>query len=146
MEQETPSHKDLAVRLFQSEKADASSLADVRDAARRTFGKLNTHLSSRLGSDGYQALLKRALMLSVADCAWLASIRVAEDGALEETGQAFVDRSVNELTDGYVAVMANLIGLLDTFIGRKLSLRVLHSVWPDWAWNDVKGTQGDSNG
>jgi hypothetical protein len=140
MEQETPSHKDLAFRLFQSETAGASSPSEVQEAARRTFGKLNKHLSSRLGSGGYQALLRRALMLSVADCAWLTSVRVGEDGGLEGTDQAFVDRSISELTDGYVAIMANLIGLLDTFIGRKLCLRVLHSVWPDWAWDDAKST------
>lgn len=49
-------------------------------------------------------------------------------------------------SDGCLAILARFLELLDTFIGRNLTLRVLYSAWPDAIQIDRAGRLGESNG
>lgn len=49
-------------------------------------------------------------------------------------------------SEGCVAILARLIELLDTLIGRNLTVRILHNAWPDAVQTGVPGRMGDSNG
>ncbi|MGO8672495.1 MAG: hypothetical protein ACLQVD_14160 [Capsulimonadaceae bacterium] len=139
MEQDTQSIIDLAALVLSAERGADTELA----AAERTFAKLSVHLSARLGSTGYRALLKRALTLATVDVPWLTLARVCPDGTLE--GLDTVGRSGGEVSQGSTAVLARLIELLDTFIGRTLTLRVLHSAWPDAIPIDTASAPGKTN-
>ena len=143
MEQETPTTKDLAGLVFSSELTDSSDLNDLRSAAERIFDKLNIHLSVRFGSGGYHALLRRALTLAAADVPMLASVHISEDGRVE----GFQDMpEPQSICDGSVAMLARLIELLDTFIGRNLTVRVLQNVWPNVERVDAAVRPGESIG
>ncbi len=146
MDQDTQTQNALALRLFSGERAGGSSADELQSAVQRTFEKLNVHLARRLGSGGYHALLKRAVMLAARDFPWLSSVQVTEDGVLEGFGLVSHVQTISEMAEGCVAILASLIGLLDTFIGRKLCLRVLHTVWPDAVPMTTDGSQGENNG
>jgi hypothetical protein len=140
MGQELPT-TDLAELILSSELGVDPELYEVKIAVRRTFDKLNAHLSSRLGTAGYSALLKRALSLAVRDFPWLATIDISENGDIDGLN----DIPPHEpIWGGCVALLARLIELLDTFIGRTLTARVLRSAWPDAVPSDTSGGEGAS--
>ncbi|BDI32123.1 hypothetical protein CCAX7_41740 [Capsulimonas corticalis] len=146
MEQETPSPKDLALLFVLNEQAAGSLSAGLHDAIQRTFEKLNAHLSKRLGSGGYHALLKRAFVLAAAEHPKLSMAQVGDHGKLEGLDAAFSDHESAELTEACVAILACLIDLLDMFIGRKLRMRMLNDVWPSAALTGKDGPEGESHG
>src|SRR6187402_299774 len=128
MEQETPTTRDLAILVLSYEKTRNPEINGLNDAIQLTFDKLNGHLSIRLGSGGYYTLLQRAVKLATLDLPSLASIHVSHDGVLE----GFQDMADSlDASDGCLAILSRLIELLDTFIGRNLTLRILHNAWPD---------------
>jgi hypothetical protein len=138
MDQDTPSTRDLA-RLVLSDEPPS----DSAQAVHAEFEKLRSHLSTRLGSGGYRALLGRARALAVSDLPWLAPVRIADDGALD----GFQDiTGSQDLMDGSVTLLSRLIELLDTFIGRRLTLRVLRSAWPHALPGDDAARPGEVNG
>lgn len=146
MEQDTQTQNDLAHLLFSGEWAGGSRVDELQNAIQGTFEKLNAHLARRLGAGGYHALLKRAVTLAAADFSWLSSVHVTANGTLEGFGPLSEVQTVSEMAEGCAAILARLIGLLETFIGRALCLRVLHAVWPDAVLRDADGSQGESNG
>jgi len=147
---------DFAKLILSTELGVDPESAELKSAVVKTFKKMSVHLSARLGTEGYSTLLKRALSLAVRDFPWLAAIRVSDNGEIA----GFEDLSTPEpMQDGFVALLARLIELLDTFIGRMLTARMLRSAWPDavptntpggdgWSirLTDIAGEQGESNG
>jgi hypothetical protein len=146
MEQHTPTTNELALLLFTDERSGDADAEELPNAVQRTFEKLGLHLSQRLGSGGYHALLKRAVTLAAADFPWLAAVQVTEGGDLTGFGPASEAWGAAEAAEGGMAVLARLIGLLDAFIGRTLCLRVLHTVWPDSVGIGPEDSQEDGNG
>jgi len=143
MEQETPTTKHFAGLVLENELADSSDPNDLQSAVERIFDKLNAHLSIRFGSGGYHALLRRALTLAADDVSVLASVHISEDGSVEGF-QGMTDSQ--SISDGSVAMLARLIELLDTFIGRNLTVRVLQNVWPNVEQVNAAGRPGESIG
>jgi hypothetical protein len=136
MRHELPTTKDLAVLVLSHE----SELNGLQGVFARTFDKLRVHLSLRFGSQGYYALVKRAMMLASTDFPGVMSFRVSEDGSL--AGLQNVDTS--EATfDVCATVLAKLIELLDSFIGRSLTVRLLDSAWPNTMQFDAVDRQGE---
>ena len=86
---------------------------------------LRIALTKVAGSEGFAALLRRALALAGAQVPTLQSVKIKPDGHLE--GLDEVD------ADAAVALTAHLLGLLVTFIGEPLTLRLLREAWPDAA-------------
>jgi len=71
----------------------------------------------------------RALTLAKREASILDGVQVKEDGSLEGlTGEAMEQGEV---------LVAHLIGLLETFIGEALTLRLLHDAWPDLPVFDI---------
>lgn len=135
MGQETLSATTLAELVLAAEQGIDPKTGQLQDAVSRTFEKLNVSLSVRLGSAGYRTLQERAVLTAAFDHPMLISARVREDGSIEGIASATFDESV--------AILARLIELLDTFIGRSLTARILHRVWPDVV---PASWQGESNG
>jgi len=143
LEPDTPTSQDLAVLVLAHERGDRSDRFELPNAAHRTFEKLNVHLSVRLGSGGYQALLRRAGALAAADYADAVGLHVNNKGDIE--GSEAIEHLAS-ITDTAVVVLARLIDLLDTFIGRELTLRVLHAAWPKSVGVDSSSGSGEING
>lgn len=118
-----------AERLLAAEAANQhASDAHLHQAA-QVSEKLRICLTRLVGADGFTALLQRSLALARADVPSLQTMKVTADGRLEET-QDFAGNGNNEV-EAATAITAHLLGLLVTFIGQSLTLRLLRDAWPE---------------
>lgn len=146
MDGATKSTRDLAILLLDYERGEGDGLTELTHAVESAFMKLCLHLSRRMGSAGYRALLTRSLALAAADAPWVAAIRAASDGTMEGFAEAAKPQSVSDAFEGAVVMTACFIGLLDTFVGRDLSMRLLGAVWPAAIQFDQDSAKDSSNG
>ena len=122
--------RDLARRLLAVEAASKSAPnAHVHEAV-RVCEKLRISLTRFAGSDGFTSLLRRALTLARADEPLVETVKVKPDGSLEGLEALAVDPA-NRGPEAAVAIIAHLLGLLVTFIGEPLTLRLVREAWPD---------------
>lgn len=121
----TPPLRDLATRLLALE---SESGKDINAAsAFRVCGKLGVRLTLLAGAAGFRSLLARALVLAQAQVPWLLAVQVLPDGRLEGLGN---DTGKEDLIEGEVALVAQLLGLLHTFIGEPLTMQLVKEAWP----------------
>ena len=92
---------------------------------------LRRPLSTLVGVDGYRALISRALALAKAEVPSLGSVQVREDGYLEALGAVDPKPDMDETQNREVVLVAQLLGLLATFIGVALTMQLVRDVWPD---------------
>jgi hypothetical protein len=108
--------------------------------------KLRANLATLMGNGGYHALLSRALALSQAEVSWLRTVHVNPDGTLAGVEEHRVQLDSDELSEGRVVLLAQLLGLLVAFIGENLTLRLLHEVCPNAKLDGLEfGTEGKKN-
>lgn len=110
-----------------------SSGANI-SAALRVCEKLRRPLSALAGATGFRALLSRALALAKARDPGLSAVQVKPDGSLE---------GLSEVHDG-VLLIGQLLGLLGTFVGESLTLRLIQDAWPDLALNNSNSVETKS--
>jgi len=122
--------RDLARRLVAQEAASPSATGAHVHAAVRVCDKLRISLTRFAGSDGFTSLLRRALALARAEVPLLQTVNLKPDCSLEGLGVLAVD-ATNGGPEAAVAIIAHLLGLLETFIGRALTLRLVREAWPD---------------
>jgi hypothetical protein len=123
----TASVRDLARRMLAVEAANKSAVdAHVHEAV-RVCEKLRVSLTRLTGADGFASLLRRALALAKVEVPSLQSIEVKSDCSVFE--QLAAD-SRDGATDAGVAIIARLLGLLITFIGASLTVRLVGDNWP----------------
>lgn len=122
----TPAHQELARWLLAQEMDDRPNARTPLEAAERVARKLSAGMTLLVSSDGYRALLGRALYLARAEYAVLDGIRVGTSDiyleGLRETGGAY---------DALVAFLAHVIALLARFIGDDLTANLIRQRWPD---------------
>ena len=105
--------------------------------------KLRGPLIILAGSQVFRALLSRALALAIDEIRWLRAVHVQTDGSLEcpadmrQLGQ-------KEIAHAEAILITQLLGLLLTFIGEALTLRLLQDVWPGAPVHDFKFRKVDS--
>ena len=124
------SMRSLARQLLALEAASRSTAGSHVHDGMRVCEKLQISLSRFAGSAGFQSLLRRALALARAENPSLQAVKVKPDGSLEGCG-AFAVESGNGEPEGVVAIIAHLLGLLETFVGQPLTLRLVREAWPD---------------
>lgn len=130
MEMSSALSRDLARRLLAVEAASKiAPNAHVHEAV-RVCEKLRISLTRFAGSDGFTSLLRRALTLARADDPLVETVKVKPDGSLEGLEALAVD-ATNGGPEAAVAITAHLLGLLVTFIGEPLTLRLVRDAWPD---------------
>jgi hypothetical protein len=106
--------------------------------------KLSHPLIALSGINGFRTLLSRALALAGNEVGWLRAVRIKGDGSLERPPEmAKLDQQ--EITNGEIALAAELLGLLATFIGEPLTLSLVREVWPQAPIDDPDSTKKDSN-
>jgi len=119
------------------ESADAKPAGVNNSPAFRVCEKLRQPLSRLAGVAGFRSLLSRALALANDEVRWMKAIHVRADGSLEGLDEAQAQLSETEIADGEIVLIAQLIGLLATFIGEELTLRLVQESWPDAAFDDM---------
>jgi hypothetical protein len=126
----TPKLKGFARRLLAYEAASGEP-ADAKDsAAFRVCEQLRGPLGKLMGVGGFRALLSRALALAGAEVPWLRALHIKADGSLDGLEELEAKLDSRAVAEGEVVLAAQLLGLLLTFIGPALTLRMLHDIWP----------------
>ncbi len=128
MDMPSASMRDLAQRMLAVEAASQSATDAHANEAVRVCEKLQVSLTRFAGADGFTSLLRRALALARAEVPALQRIEVKPDCSILE---ALAADSSNGATDAAVAIIAHLLGLLVTFIGAPLTVRLVGEAWPD---------------
>ena len=127
----SPPIQELARRILAVEAARAKATETQIDEAVQVSEKLQVPLSRLTGPAGFLSLLSRALVLAKADVPSLKVVQVRPDGSLAGFDQIKHDKDTEELEMGGVVLVAHLLGLLATFIGESLTLRLARDAWPD---------------
>ena len=130
MDTPAPSIRDLARRLLAVEAASQSAADPHVHEAVRVCEKLRVSLTRFAGADGFTSLLRRSLALARAEVPALHGITEKTDGSMEGLEELAADAR-NVGSDAAIAITAHLLGLLVTFIGEPLTLRLVREAWPD---------------
>jgi hypothetical protein len=134
-----PSLHDLARRLLAVAAAHAHSSDAHVDEAVRVCEKLRAPLVKFAGLAGFSSLLSRALALAKAEIPALKTVRVRADGVLEGFDEVERTQSSEAPSKEAVVLVAQLLGLLVTFIGNPLTLRLVRDAWPDVSMDGLNG-------
>jgi hypothetical protein len=121
-----PRIRELAQWLWAYEVATDNPSEANSSAGLRVFEKLRRLLSTLVGSSGFRSLLDRALTLAKAKDPHLSVAEIKPDGSLEGLSDLGKQGHAAE-----VMLIAQLLGLLVTFIGHSLMLSLLVDAWPD---------------
>ncbi len=124
---DTPSEsiRELAQRLLLLEAATTSAIGGHE--AERVCEKLRISLTRFAGADGFLALMRRSLALARVEAPSLKNLTLNPDGCFVGF-EAALNGGGNEAG---IALTAHLLGLLVTFVGEPLALRLLTDAWPD---------------
>lgn len=101
----------------------------------RVCEKLRISLTRFAGADGFTSLLRRALALARSEVPVLHGMQVKADGSLEGLEELVADHSSRGV-EAAAAITTHLLGLLVTFIGEPLTLRLVREAWPDAALDE----------
>jgi hypothetical protein len=126
-----PKSRRLAHRLLTYESVGGGNFEPTQSAAFRVCERLRQPLIALAGVAGFRSLLSRALTLARAEAPSLSAVQVAADGSVKGLSE-LASQNDNELArDGGAILIAQLIGLLLTFIGEGLTMRLVQDVWPE---------------
>ncbi len=138
----TPAMQSLARRLIALEGALVPPNGQVGQAL-RVCAKLRLPLAKLAGVVGFRSLLTRALTLATAEVPWLGAVQVGVDGSLEGFDAARSEQGATPSAEAGVVVVAQLLGLLATFIGEPLTLVLVRGVWSDAVVDETeRSTEG----
>ena len=126
-----PESRHLAQRLLTYEAVTGENSEPAESAAFRVCAKLRRPLITLAGIAGFRSLLSRALTLARAEAPSLSAVQVAPDGSLKGLDEFASQTDKKQAMDGGAILIAQLIGLLLTFIGEGLTLRMVQDVWPE---------------
>lgn len=132
--QATEKERDLASRLLANEVAASASSAELAEALSRVLDRLGPVLGRVIGLVGYEALLRRALHLAQADWPFLRNVRVGastDEARLAGLVETAREQDPGTVRAGLVAILANLIWLLVTFVGEPIGLRLIYRALPE---------------
>src|SRR5450432_2957923 len=130
-----PQTRDLAQRLLAYENAARKTSEPTQFAAFGVCERLRQPLISLTGVAGFRSLLSRALTLARAEAPSLSAVEVAADGSLKGQDELASQTDKEQARDGGAILIAQLIGLLLTFLGEGLTLRLVQDVWPEAAFD-----------
>jgi hypothetical protein len=118
---------DVARRLWTRAIGEAGGPAEIAAASDRMGAQLRAGLGRWIGTDGYRALLDRAVVLArvkhpaLADISGLGGDESATEAAVRTHG-------ADKTAAGLVAIVAALIELLGRIIGEEMSVRLVEQI------------------
>ncbi len=135
----SPATRDLARRLLLHDAGGHPEPGALAEAAGRAGARLRVRLVDVVGSTAYTTLLARAVRLAQGEVRTLERGTVAGHGGVE--GDLLGVRECALASDddpavgetGQTAILVHVIGLLVTFIGEELALRLVREAWPELA-------------
>ncbi len=130
MDTPSPSLRSLARRLLAQEAARRESTEPGVNAAVAVCEKLRLALTRFAGADASTMLLRRALALARVEVPALSGLAIQRDSSLEGLDALAAGEPSGGL-EATAALTAHLLGLLVTFIGEPLTLRMVREAWPD---------------
>ena len=123
--------RDLARQLLEASLSVSSSPQPADQPPRHPVvlicETLRASLLGVVGADGFNALLRRALGLARQDVPALSHLKIGPEGRLEGLEELAASAPAAEAA---IALGANLLHLLITFIGEPLTIRLLRDAWP----------------
>lgn len=137
MSRATPQMRKFARRLITFEADENGSPGTTIPPTFHACEKLRLHLATFMGNTGCRSLLARALALATAEVPWLRTVRVKADDSLGGWRELQPQLDPDELFDGGVVLLAQLLGLLVAFIGEVLTVRLVREVWPKVPLDDL---------
>lgn len=129
---ETPSAstRGLARQLLAIEALRRPATDQPLHEAVRVCDKLRLSLTRLAGADGFASLLGRSLALARLEVPSLNRITIKPDCSMEGL-EALAADETDGGAEAAAALAAHLLGLLVTFIGEPLTLRLVRESWPD---------------
>lgn len=127
MNRTTPLLRRIArnIILFEAgKKGEALSDFPVTDRMRPQLARL-------MGDGWVRVLLTRALALATIETTWLSQASVSGNGDLDGLQDIGREMDPNVFLEGRVVLLAQLLGLLVTFIGPALTWGLVDEIWPD---------------
>ena len=143
MELSPTSTRDLALLLLAIETASKSATDAHGHPAGRICEKLRISVTRFAGADGFASLLRRALSLARADIPSIQTLAVGPDGHSKRPDVLVADATADG-PEAAVALAAHLLGLLVTFVGEPITLRLVRDAWPDAVWDKTVNNRGDA--
>jgi hypothetical protein len=134
--------RNFAKRLITYEAGEKRSPGTNTPAAFHACEKLRLHLATFMGNTGFHTLLARALALAGAEVPWLHQVHSKGNGPLEGWQEILPHLDPDEVSDGGVVLLAQLLGLLVAFIGENLTVRLVREVWPKVPLDHLELTNG----
>ena len=131
MPQVMPVTHTLAQQVLVYEVAHGTPTEPPGQAAVRACEQLRSSFSRFAGVAGFRSLLARALNLARQDAPWLAAVEVTADGALAGFVEGAQAQDPAAAAAGGCAILTHFLGLLSTFVGDALTVRLLADAWPD---------------
>jgi hypothetical protein len=143
MSEASPKMRHFAKRLTVYERRRNTPSETKTPPAFQVCEKLRVHLAIFMGNTGFRELLSCALPRAQAEIPWLGAVKVKADGAFEGLEELNAKRNPDELLEGGVVLVAQLLGLLTAFIGQTLTLRFVREIWPEVPLDDLNsGKEG----
>ena len=137
--------RHFAKRLTVYERG-ASKISDTKTPpAFQVCENLRVYLVTMLGNAGFRELVACALPRAQAEIPWLGALHVGTDGALEGLEKLSEKHSQDELFEGGIVLLAQLLGLMVAFMGEELTLRFVGEVWRDVPLGDLAFGRGVKN-
>ena len=143
MSRATPLMREFAERLVAFETQGGKAGRPHTPAAFEVCEKLRPHLATLMGKAGFCALLSRALALAALEAPALRAVQVQADGSLGGREEPGTPAEMQKVAEGSVVLLAQLLGLLEAFIGRSLTLRMLRDVWPKLTLDETHFSNDD---
>jgi len=126
---------ELARRLFRQHAGQHREPLALALAAEHASERLRRRLAPLIGRTGYTALFRRALRLAQGEFPVLGSLTADEGTGPVLTGArefaAAYAQDPDMVEAALVAILAQLIALLDTFIGAAITRRVIGEDWSE---------------
>jgi hypothetical protein len=122
-----PQTRDLAQQLIAHEGATGKTSEPMEFAAFRACETLRRPVCALAGVAGFRSLLSRALALARAEAPTLSAVQVAADGSLQGLDELGRKIDKDQVREGGAILIAQLLGLLLTFIGEAMTSRLVTS-------------------
>ena len=105
----------------------------IAAAADRAYEDLARVVAPIIGDMGVNALTNRALHLAEVEYPWLrpARERKPSDEGFAHVSGALKGQDAGVATEAAATVFARFLGLLATFIGEPLAMRLVRQAWPN---------------
>jgi CheY-like chemotaxis protein len=112
-------------RVLLVHESSAKKGGDNSPTIFRVFDKIRGPLLNVAGETGFRSILARALALAKPEVGWLWPVKVSDSGSFE--GLVLAEGSITpaEISRGEIAIVAQMLGLLFTFLGESMTRSLL---------------------